>query len=73
MCDDPLGAPSEVETVDTGEPAAGKKVTPALNKAPFCMATITPPDDTEGNYLTQREFLQALKCNAIPLELVGKN
>jgi hypothetical protein len=57
MCDDPLEALSEVEIGFMGEPAAGKREMPRFNKASFCMATITPPDDTEGHYPTQREFL----------------
>jgi len=68
MCDDPLEAPSEVEIEFMGEPAAGKREILACNKAPFCMATTTPPDDTEGYYRTQREFVPAFKNSAIPLD-----
>jgi hypothetical protein len=68
MYDDPLEAPSEVDIVVMDKSAAGKREMPAFNNAPFCMATIIPPDDTEGHYRTQREVLPALKKSAVPLE-----
>jgi hypothetical protein len=68
MFDDPLEVPSEVEIAFMDRLAAGRREMPAFNKASFCTAVITPPDDTERRYLTQREFLPALKNIAIPLE-----